>query len=102
MPERLVILVSSDRHLNHLVRLTTAAYEKGMEINLFFTGKAVRLILAPQFRELLGKATLAVCDTSFRACGLRRCQVPDAACITFTNQATHAQWLAEADRYLVF
>lgn len=104
MNKRLAILVSSDRHLNHLVRLTTAAFEKGMEIDLFFTGKAVLLTLAPQFKELMGKANLAVCDASFRAYGLqdRRKEVPGVKGIDFTTQAKHAQLLAQADRYLVF
>jgi len=104
LTKRLAILVSSDRHMTHLVRLASAAFEKGVQIDLFLTGKAVLLTLAPQFADLAGKANVAVCDVSFRAHGLekRRSEIPGVDGITFTNQAKHAQLLAEADRYLVF
>ena len=98
------ILVSSDRYLDYVVRLTIAACEKGKEVHLFFTGRGVLLTLAPEFKELVGKAKLAVCDISFRAFDLhgRESEVPDADHIEFATQATNAQILSKADRYLVF
>lgn len=104
MADCLGILVSSDRYLDYVVRLTIAAYDKGKDVRLFFTGKGVMLTLAPQFEELVGKAKLAVCDISFRAYGLhgRESEVPDADHIEFATQATNAQMLSKADRYLVF
>lgn len=100
----LAILVSTDKHLNHVVSLTTAAFAKGKSVSLFFTGKGVRLTLAPQFRELVGKATLAICDVSFRANGLhgRENEVPGVTLNDFTTQTKNAEMMANADRHLVF
>ena len=104
MTDRLGILVSSDRHLDYVVNITKAAHAKGKAISLFFTGNGVLLILAPQFKELVGKAELAVCDISFRAYGLhgRENEVPGVDHMDFATQARNAEMLSEADRYLVF
>ena len=104
MTDCLGILVSSDHHLDHVVCITQAAYEKGKEVRVFFTGKGVLLTLAPKFKELVGKAKLAVCDISFRAYDLhgRESEVPGVENIEFATQATNAEILSEADRYLVF
>ena len=36
MAEKLGILVSSDKHLEYVVNLTTAAHDKGKEVEIFF------------------------------------------------------------------
>ncbi len=36
MGDSLGILVSSDKHLSHVVHLTTAAHDKGKAVNIFF------------------------------------------------------------------
>ncbi len=104
MADCLGILVSSDRYLDYVVSITEAAYERGKFVRLFFTGKGVLLTLKPQFKKLVGKAKVAVCDISFRSHGLhgKEREVPDADHIDFTTQATHADIVSEADRYLVF
>ena len=102
--DSLAILVSTDKHLDHVVNMTTAAFAKGKKVSLFFTGKGVRLTMKPQFKELVGKATLSICDVSFRANGLhgREEEVPGVGFKEFATQAKSAQMLAESDRYLVF
>ena len=104
MADRLGILVSSDRHMDYVVEITEAAHAKGKEIDLFFTGRGVLLTLSPAFRELAGKARLAVCDISFRAHGLhgRQKDLPGLDQTDFTTQARNAEMLSEVDRYLVF
>jgi hypothetical protein len=104
MVESLGILVSSDKHLDYVVNLTKAAYEKGKTVSLFFTGKGVLLTMQPQFKELVGKAKLSVCDVSFRANGLhgREEEVPGVGFKDFATQARNAEMLARSDRYLVF
>ena len=99
----LAILVSSDNHLDHVINLTTAAYVKGKRVSLFFTGKGVLLTVRPQFKKLVGKATLRICDVSFRANGLhgREKEVPGVTVKDFVTQAENAQMLAGADRPLV-
>lgn len=101
--ESLAILVSTDKHLDHVVNLTTAAFAKGKQVSLFFTGKGVLLTIRPQFKKLVGKATLSICDVSFRANGLhgREEEVPGVTVNNFSTQAKNAQMLASADRHLV-
>ena len=70
MPQKLGILVSSDRHLDYVVNLTNAAYDRGKEVHIFFTAKGVLLTQEPEFESLVGKATMSLCDVSFRDLGL--------------------------------
>lgn len=102
--DSLVILVSTDRHLDHLINLTSAAFAKGKRVKLFFTGKGVLLTLASRFGELAGKADLSICEASFRSNGLhgREHEVPGVTMKDFATQAENAQMLASAYRHLVF
>ena len=104
MAESLGILVSSEKYLDYVVNLTKAAHAKGKAVSLFFTGKGVLLTMQPQFKELVGKAKLSVCDVSFRANGLhgREEEVPGVGFKDFATQARNAEMLARSDRYLVF
>lgn len=100
----LAIMVSSDRHLDHVINLTCAAHAKGRQVSLFFTGNGVLLTMKPEFGQLAGKASVNICDASFRANGLhgRQWQVPGVTPANFTSQADHAKMLAQAERYIVF
>jgi predicted peroxiredoxin len=102
--DSLAILVSTDKHLDHVVNLTTAAFAKGKKVSLFFTGKGVLLTMQPKFKELAGKAELIICDASFRASGLhgREHEVPGVTMNDFSTQAKNAEILERADRHLVF
>ncbi|MDX2454866.1 DsrE family protein [Desulfosarcina sp.] len=100
----LAILISSDKHLDHVVNLTTAAFAKGKKVRLFFTGKGVLLTLKPKFNALVGKAVLSICDVCFRANGLhgREHEVPGVKMDAFSTQAKNDEVLNKADRHLVF
>ena len=100
----LAIMVSTDKHLDHVIQLTSAALAKGKQVGLFFTGKGVLLTVKPQFKQLAGMASVSICDASFRANGLhgRLGKIPGATPINFTSQAKNAEMLSQADRYLVF
>lgn len=104
IPDSLGILVSSDKHLAYVTRLTRAAHEKGKTVHIFFTGSAVRLTLQPEFRKLVGRASLTICDASFRSFGLhgREKEVPGVAFEDFATQAKHAELVETMERYLVF
>jgi hypothetical protein len=104
MADTLGILVTSDKHLKYVVRLTDAAYRKGKEVRIFFTGHAVKLTVTPLFKELVGKAKLWICDVSFRANGLhgREEEIPGVGFKDFATQAKNAEMLHDVDRYLVF
>ena len=103
-PDSLAILVSTDQHLDPVINLTTAAFAKGKSVNLLFTGKGVLLTIRPQFRKLVGKATVSICDVSFRANGLhgRENEVPGVTRQHFVTQAKNAQLMVNAKRHLVF
>ncbi|MEJ2039808.1 MAG: hypothetical protein P8X55_12890 [Desulfosarcinaceae bacterium] len=103
MSESLGILVSSDRHLDYVVKLAEAARKKGKEVQIFFTGSAVKLGFEPDFAKLVGLARLSICDVSFRANGFhgREEEVPGVGFKDFATQARNAEMAAECDRYLV-
>ncbi|MBW2711250.1 MAG: DsrE family protein [Deltaproteobacteria bacterium] len=101
MANKLGILVSSDKHLDYVIALTTAAYDKGKSVQIFFTGRGVLLTQKAEFAELEGKAKLAVCDVSFRANGFEG-DVPGVGFKDFATQARNAEMIKDCDRYLVF
>ncbi|UCH21453.1 MAG: hypothetical protein JSU83_23645 [Deltaproteobacteria bacterium] len=101
MSEKLGILVSSDKHLDYLVKLTSAAHIKGKEVRIFFTGKGVLLTQKPEFEMLVGKADIKLCDVSFRSLGLQG-NLPGLGFKDFATQAKNAEMIKECDRYVVF
>jgi predicted peroxiredoxin len=101
MANKLGILVSSDKHLDYVIALTTAAYDKGKSVQIFFTGRGVLLTQKAEFAELEGKAKLSVCDVSFRANSLEG-DVPGVGFKDFATQARNAEMIKDCDRYLVF
>ena len=101
MAERLGILVGTDRHMEHVINLTRAAHAKGKRIEIFFTGAGVKLTQREDFKQLVGKAKLSVCDVSFRALGLSG-DVPGVGFKDFATQARNAEMMNECDRYVVF
>ena len=101
MAEKLGILVSSDKHLEHLINLTAAAHDKGKDVEIFFTGEGVLLTQSPDFTRLVGKAKMSLCDVSFRAQGLEG-DVPGFGFKDFATQAKNAEIIKTSDKYLVF
>jgi len=101
MADKLGILVSSDKHLDKVIALTTAAHDKGKNVQIFFTGVGVLLTQKPEFEKLVGKAKLSICDVSFRANGLEG-DVPGIGFKDFATQARNAEMISECDRYVVF
>lgn len=104
MADSLGILVNTDKYLDYVVNLTRAAHSKGKDIQIFFTGTGVLLTLKPDFKKLVGKARLAICDVSFRSHGLhgREDEVPGVGFKDFATQAQNAEMVADMDRYMVF
>jgi hypothetical protein len=101
MADKLGILVSTNKHLDYVIKLTAAAHEKGKDVQIFFTGQGVLLTQDPDWEQLVGKAKLAICDVSFRANGLSG-DVPGLGFKDFATQARNADMIAECDRYVVF
>ncbi len=103
IPGTLGVLVSSGKHLTHVVNLTRAAHQKGKKVHIFFTGAGVMLTLQPKFKELVGLADIAICDVSFRAFGLhgREGEVPGVGFKSFATQAKNAEMVQTMERYIV-
>jgi predicted peroxiredoxin len=101
MADKLGILVSTTKHLDYVIALTSAAHNKGKSVEIFFTGKGVLLTQKPEFEQLVGKAKLSVCDVSFRANGLSG-DVPGVGFKDFATQARNAEMIESSDRYVVF
>ena len=101
MAEKLGILVSSDKHLDYVINLSGAAHKKGKEVEIFFTGQGVLLTQASDFKKLVGKAKMTLCDVSFRALKLEG-DVPGLGFKDFATQAMHSEMINECDRYIVF
>lgn len=101
MADTLGILVTSDLHLDYVLKLTDAALKRKKKVEIFFTGKGASLTRHPDFEKLAEKARLSVCDRSFRALGLAG-QVPGVGSGDFVTQARNAEMIEKCDRYVVF
>ena len=101
MAEKLGILVSSDKHMDYIIHLTDAAVKKKKAVEIFFTGQGVLLTQSPEFKKLIGKAKISLCDNSFRALGLEG-DVPGLGFKDFATQAKNAEIIKTSDRYVVF
>lgn len=103
MAQSLGILVTTDKYLDYVINITDAAHKKGKEIQIFFTGRSVKLSLHSDFEKLVGKAKLSICDVSFRANGFhgREDDVPGVDFKGFATQARNAEMAAECDKYIV-
>ena len=101
MSGRLGILVTSDRHWDHVLGVTEAAAKSGVKVTLFFTGEGVRLTGHRDFGRLPGIAQVDLCEVSYRACGLEG-DVPGLSFKNFATQAKNAEMLEDSDRFLVF
>ena len=60
MTRTLGILVNTNRHFHYLYELARAAYKKGIETQIFFTGSGVLLTKEAEFSRLVGLAKLSV------------------------------------------
>lgn len=100
MAKTLGILISSNRHLDKIIRFCDAARKKKVELTLFFTHKGTLLTQDPRFAELEG-LKMSVCRVGFERNGLK----PPASGMgekDFTTQMAHAEMINDCDRYVVF
>ena len=101
MNKTLGIYVSSDLHLDKVIKLCQAAHQKGIEVRVFFTHHGTRLCSDPQLEELQRYARIALCKVGFESNELDQDKtgLPQKA---FTSQSWHAEMIYECDRYLTF
>lgn len=101
MAKSLGIFVSSDQHLDKIIKLCKAAKKKDIDVTIFFTHLGTLLTQEKSFDELKGLASMALCKVAFERQGLRP-PIPGIGEKDFATQARHAEVIEECDRYLVF
>ena len=100
MSEILGILVSSDKHLDHVLGLCDAARLSGRKLMLFLTNRGVQLTQHPRFEELEKCPDISLCNVGFEHQGLKK-PVPVVEPDNFATQMRHAMLIEDCDRYLV-
>ena len=102
MARKLGVLVSSDRHLDKIIKLCQAAKKKGdVDVTLFFTHLGTLLTQDPRFGELDGLAKMSLCNVGFESHNLK----PPVVGIgekDYATQARHGELIEECDRYVAF
>ena len=101
MGKSLGIFVSSDQHLDKIIRLCKAANNKDIDVTIFFTHLGTLLTQEKRFNELKGRARMTLCKVAFEKQGFRP-PVPGLGEKDFATQARHAEVIEECDRYVVF
>jgi hypothetical protein len=100
MAETLGIVVSSDKHLDHLLGLCKAAERSGRDVIIFLTARGVLLTQDPRFPELGEYPKISLCNVGFDAFGLKK-PVPLVDDKDFATQTRHAMLIEDCDRYVV-
>lgn len=102
MARSLGVLVSSDKHLDKVIKLCQAAKKKGdLEVTVFFTHRGTLLTQEERFEELNGLAKMSLCNVSFESHGLKP-PVPGIGEKDYATQARNGEMIEECDRYVAF
>lgn len=101
MGKKLGIYVSSDEHMEKIIKLCQAARRKGVEVTLFLTHLGTNLTQAPRFAELLGPANVSLCKVGFDDRKLER-PVAGLDEKAFSSQSFHAEMILDCDQYFAF
>jgi hypothetical protein len=102
MARSLGVTVSSDQHLDKVIKLCQAAQKKGdVEVTVFFTHLGTLLTQNPRFKELEGMAKMALCNVGFEKHGLKP-PVPGIGEKDYATQARHGEMIEDCDRYVMF
>ena len=101
MGKKLGIYVSSDEHMEKLIKLCRAAKKKGVEVTVFLTHIGTRLTQDPRLEELLTLAKVALCKVGFESLNLKKPgEVLDEK--AYSSQSFHAEMILDCDQYLSF
>jgi peroxiredoxin family protein len=101
MEKSIGIYVTSDRHLEKIIKVCRAAKTKGVETRVFFTHTGTRLCMDDRMKELLNVATVALCKVGFEANELD----PENGYVdkkAYLSQSWHAEMIYDCHRYLTF
>ena len=100
MAKSLGVFVTSDQHLDKVIRLCKAAKEKGVETTVFFSHHGVLLTQNERFSELEGLGKLALCNVGFESHNLTP-PVPGIGEKDYATQARNGEMIEDCDRYVV-
>ena len=101
MGKKLGIYVTSDKHLDKLIKLCRAAQKKEVEMSIFFTHIGTRLTADPRFKELGNPSKVALCTVAFEDNSLTK-PVEGFDEKGYASQAWHAEMIHDCDRYITF
>jgi hypothetical protein len=102
MAKHLGIFVSSDKHLDNIIKLCRAAREKGdVDVTIFLSHLGTMLTQDPRFGDLEGLATMSLCNVGFKSNGLKP-PVPGIGEKDYATQARNGEMIEDCDRYVVF
>lgn len=97
---KLGIIITTDRHLDHLIGIAQAANTKGHEVSIFAMDTGTRLLNNPKFRELcrLENIVMSVCQHSASEQGVNTDGVSKE--IVLGSQFNNAMMNNESDKVI--
>jgi hypothetical protein len=102
MAKSLGVFVSSNKHLDKIIKLCQAAKKKGdVEVTIFFSHLGTLLTQDPRFGELEGLAKMSLCNVGFESHNLK----PPVVGIgekDYATQARNGELVEDCDRYVTF
>jgi hypothetical protein len=102
MARSLGVFVSSNEHLDKIIKLCRAAKKKGdVDVTIFFSHLGTLLTQDPRFGELEGLAKMSLCNVGFESHNLK----PPVVGIgekDYATQARNGELVEECDRYVTF
>jgi hypothetical protein len=101
MGKKLGLYVSSDEHMEKIIKLCQAAKRKDVEVTLFLTHLGTNLTQDPRLEELLDLASVSLCKVGYEDRKLKK-PVVDLGEKAFSSQSFHAEMILDCDRYLAF
>ncbi len=103
MADSLVIIVATDKYLDHIVGLTKAARDAGREVRVFFTAAGVKLVPDEKTAELVkAGADVSICEKTYNLFELDKAHGSEFEGMKFGNQDDNAENIDLADRLVVF
>lgn len=101
MAQKLGIYVTSDQHLEQLIKLVQAANRKGVKVDIFFSHLGCNMANDERFPQLAGLARMAVCKVCYVE---HRGEKPVKGLgeKDYATQERHCEIVDTCDRYLNF
>lgn len=97
---KLGLIITTDRHLEHIIGITKAANAKGHEVSIFAMDAGTRLLDKPEFRGLCreGNVVMSVCQHSASEHGVNTDGVSKE--IVLGSQFNNAMMNNESDKVI--